>query len=102
MKNLSILQQLVARLKAKSPKLFQVITTISTIAAFVMGIPELLEQFSITLPEVVQPLASKAVAICSLIVAFISALTVDTPKATEAVLTDVNAGVKPANAVRGK
>ena len=95
MNNLSILQQLVARLKAKSPKLFQAITTISTIAAFVTGIPELLDTFGILLPDAIAPLANKAIAICSTVVAFISALTVDTPQATTTVLKQIDDGVKP-------
>lgn len=101
MQNLNILQQLIARLRAKSPKLFQVITTISAIAAFVTGIPELLDHFGVVLPEALAPLANKAVAICATIVTVISSLTVDTPKATKNVITNVASGVDPDVAKRG-
>lgn len=102
MENLNLLQELIARWKAMQPKLFKVITNISVILLFITGVPEMLNEFGITLPEWAAPIASKVVAIASLCVAIISKLTVATPKATEDVLDDVSAGVKPEAASLGK
>lgn len=98
MNNLNLLQQLIARWKAKSPKFFNAITTISTIALFITGVPELLQEFGVVLPEAVAPFASKVIAWAALAVTIIGKLTVDTPQATNNVLKQIDDGVKPEKA----
>lgn len=102
MNNLNLLQQLVARWKSKQPQIFKIITNISMVAAFITGVPELLDLFGIALPEWAAPFASKAVSIAAIVVAAVAKLTTDTPAATERVLEDINAGTKPEKAVIGK
>ena len=88
MNDLSFLQQLVARLKAKSPFFFKVITTLSGVTAFITGIPVLLTDFGVTqLPAIVTTFENKTIAIAAIVGGVISKLTVDTPD-TKQVLKD--------------
>ena len=96
MNNLTFLQELIARWKAKSPTFFKVISTITAIAAFITGIPELLTEFGIVLPDFLQAISNKTIAIATLVGFIISKLTVATPAATARVLEKVDEGVKPA------
>lgn len=98
MNNLTFLQELIARWKAKSPTFFKVVSTITFIAAFITGIPELLTELGVTLPEFLQVIANKAIAYAAIIGFIISRLTVDTPTATERVLTKIEAGTSPKEA----
>lgn len=102
MEQLNFLQELIARWKAKQPNLFKWVTTISAILTFITGVPELLMEFGIALPEWALPFSNKVIAVASLAVSIISKLTVATPVATEKVLEDINSGATPKNAVAGK
>lgn len=98
MDNLTFLQQLIARLKAKSPKFFKIITTLAAIVAFITGIPFLLQTFGVTLPAAIAPFASKLIAIAAIVGGIIAKLTVDTPVATNSVLKQIDSGVSSATA----
>lgn len=86
MNNLSVLQELIARWKAKSPKLFFYIQVVAAICFFVSGLPQLLIDLGITLPESLQVLASKIIGVASTVAFIISKLTVATPSETTKVL----------------
>jgi len=78
--------QILKRLVAKSPKIFQVIKWISILVVLVTGLPGFLESVGITLPPDLLVLENKAIAIAGIVGAVISQLTVDTPEATQKVL----------------
>jgi len=102
MDNLSWLQELVARWKAESPTFFKVISTISFICVFVTGIPMLLTQFGVNVPEVISPTLQQIILVAGLVGGVISKLTVATPNATERILEKVDSGVKPKAAKLGE
>ncbi len=67
--------ELIKRFLSKTPKFFKVVKAISVIVALITGIPALLEQANIVLPDSLNAIASKVVSIAALISAFISQLT---------------------------
>jgi hypothetical protein len=79
---MDFLVELFNRLRTKSPKFFQIIQIIALTATLVTGIPDFLSMFGITLPPEAAVLANKAVAIASMVVWFISKLTVDDSQLT--------------------
>lgn len=90
---LNLLQQLFARIKAKSPKLFRWIGNLALICAVITSMPEAIagitEPYGIILPEWFEMLSNVSVGISSLVIKIITMLTVDTPVATQNVLTDI-------------
>jgi hypothetical protein len=77
----SFLKDIILRLFGKSPKFFQIIKIVGSIAALLTGIPVLLENSGVILPEYLQVFASKIVSIASIVAVFIAQLTVvDTSK----------------------
>lgn len=84
---MELLKEIYLRLVSKSPKLFNVISTISTICLIITGLPELLYSLGIELPQSWELIKNKTVLISSTISLFIARLTVDTPEATKQVLT---------------
>lgn len=97
MENLTFLQELIARWKAKSPKFFKTITDIGVLLAFITGLPLLLDQLGIAqfLPDAVSGTLVKVVNVAAIVAAILGKLTVATPGATNRVLTKVNDGVRP-------
>lgn len=73
---LAFLIELVQRVSKKSPKFFQIISWISAFATAITGLPGFLEMFDITLPDPLNILSNKIVAISSLVAFLISNLTV--------------------------
>jgi hypothetical protein len=98
MDNLGLIQQLIARWKAKSPKGFAIITNIALVLTIIVGIPTTLVQLGIDLPEAFDLVINKAVAGASLALAIVLKFTVATPVATERVLTQIDNGVNPETA----
>lgn len=72
----AFLKELVQRLGQKMPAFFTVLAWISGIVTFITGLPEILTQLGITLPEAMQVIANKTIAIASSVGLFISLLTV--------------------------
>lgn len=99
---LSVLQQLVARWKAKSPKLFVYITNISLVLAFITGIPELLYELGLAQIVVLPEVVNKVILYSSIISSVIAKITVATPLATEKVLTQIAQGTESEIAVQNK
>lgn len=102
--SLSMLQGLIARWKAKSPKFFSVISTITGILTFVVGVPTLITDLGIAdlVPDHFNIVIAKVVGAASLAMFIISKLTVATPEATTKVLEEVSQGVDPKTASSGK
>jgi hypothetical protein len=73
---ITFLQELFMRLSAKSPKFFKVIQFVSLLAAAVTGLPGLLQEMNINLPDWAEVLQNKSVAWASATSLFISMLTV--------------------------
>lgn len=103
MQQLSFLQELIARWKAKQPKLFKAITNISALLVFLTGLPQVIEYLApgIELPEALTGFIAKVVFYASLVGGVISKLVVDTPKTTETVLKQIDSGSKPETAKIG-
>lgn len=85
---IKLLQEIIARWKATSPKFFKVITTISTILAIITGIPLFLAELGIAdiIPPNISVVLVKIVSVATTVAAIISKLTVATPEATKEVL----------------
>lgn len=77
MKSIDILRILYQRFVNKSPKVYKIVTNILMVAAFIVGLPELLHQFDIDLPGRFDSYLAKAVAISALIIAFATKLTLE-------------------------
>lgn len=91
MNDLTFLQQLIGRWKASSPAFFKVITTLSAITTFIVGIPMLLTDLGITLPSFLVSIESKTVLAATVAAGLISKLTVATPVSTnQAISKEVN------------
>lgn len=73
---ITFLQELFMRLSAKSPKFFKVIQFVSGLAAAVTGLPGLLQELSVDIPDWAEILQNKSVAWASATSLFISMLTV--------------------------
>lgn len=76
-KLLLFLQEIFIRLNIKSPKFFRVLKIISLCCCIITGVPEIIEYFNVVLPDSLQIIANKTVAIASLVMWFISSLTVE-------------------------
>jgi hypothetical protein len=77
MKSIDTLRILYQRFVNKSPKAYKVVTNILMVAAFIVGLPELLHQFDIDLPGRLDSYLAKAVSFSALVIAFATKLTVD-------------------------
>ena len=73
---ITFLQELFMRLSAKSPKFFKVIQFVSGLSAAVTGLPGLLQELNVNLPDWAEVLQNKSVAWASATSLFISMLTV--------------------------
>lgn len=71
------LVELIKRWGSKSPKFFKVINVISLVTTILTGLPGLLQQFNVTLPDWASVLQNKVVAIASLVAFIISKLPVE-------------------------
>lgn len=91
METLSFIQELIARWKAESPKFFKIITTVTFVIALITGIPAFLSEIGVAdlIPESINVVIVKIVAIASFVASIIAKLTVNTPEATEKVLQEI-------------
>lgn len=69
------LVQLVKRFLSSTPKFFKVVKVLAIVTALIAGVPALLQNSGIVLPEAIQAIASKVVSISALVAAFIAQLT---------------------------
>lgn len=95
---LAFLQEIVARLKAKSPAFFKVINWIAAITTVLTGLPGLLIQLGITLTPALTILENKTVAIASMAALLISKLTVANATTTSLPYTENQTTVKGVSA----
>lgn len=79
----AFLREFVQRLGTKNPAFFNVIAWIGAIAAFVTGLPALIESLGVNLPEWWVNLQNKAVAWAGVVTIIISNLAVQRPVVTE-------------------
>ena len=68
--------ELLIRLFGDTPWFFKVIKIIGIVVAIITGIPVLLSNAGVELPEAINAIASQVVAIASILAAFIAQLTV--------------------------
>jgi pilus assembly protein TadC len=73
---LAFLADLLVRMLKPNPKFFNVLASIGVILTVITGIPELLINSGVELPEPFEVLASKFVSIIGLVIFFISQLPV--------------------------
>lgn len=91
---ISFFQELFKRFATKSPKFFRIWQLVLGALTLITGVPELLEYFNVALPEGVQVLANKAVAMASS-GAFVMSLM--TTQSTTVGVTDTGEVVKKTN-----
>lgn len=72
---MNFLIELVKRFLADTPWFFKVIRTLSIVIAFVTGLPELIAESGIVLPEAIEVFANKVIAIGAVIAGIIAQLT---------------------------
>jgi len=72
----AFIKEFFQRLGSKSPKFFQVISWISGIAAILTGLPQIVEDLGLQLPDVVMAIQNKVVAYAALWGLIISKLAV--------------------------
>lgn len=72
----AFLKELFQRFGQKTPAFFKVIGWISSIVAVITGLPLILIDLGITLPDAVQAVANKTIAIAAIVGKVISMLTV--------------------------
>jgi L-asparagine transporter-like permease len=70
--------ELIVRLFGETPWFFKVIKVLSIITALITGVPLLLSNAGIELPEAINAIASQVVAIAAIVGAFVAQLTVTT------------------------
>lgn len=75
---MEFLLELIKRLFAKTPGFFKVVQILSVITALITGLPLLLANAGIVLPEPLNALTSQAVAIAALVATFVAQLTATT------------------------
>lgn len=75
----AFLKELIVRFKSKNPKIFNVFATVGLIAWVLSGLPGLIEDIGIKLPEALMVLQSKVVSISSAVVFIMSQLAVINP-----------------------
>lgn len=71
---MNFLADLINRMFSKTPHFFRVVRAIMLITMLITGIPEILTQLDIVLPEKIAFIASKTVAIAAMTAAFVSQL----------------------------
>jgi len=80
---ISFLAEFLRRLTKKSPKFFVIIKVIALIVSLISGVPALLEQAGVVLPEPFATLASKVVSISGVVAIVVAQLTVADPAAAQ-------------------
>lgn len=99
MNNLTFLQELIARWKAKSPKGFSIVASIAGILLVIAGLPTLLSTLNIILSANIDNILITAADISKGILAVLAVLipnlTVSTPTLTDKVLTKIQDGTPP-------
>jgi hypothetical protein len=93
MDNLTLIQKLIERFKAKSQKVYAIITKICLVLTIIVGIPTTLVQLGIDLPESFDLVINKAVSGAAFALAIVLKFTVATPAATSDVLEKIDNGV---------
>lgn len=88
-------RELLQRVGTKNPKFFNVLAWVGAIAAFITGLPALLESFGIVIPESLADLKNKIIMWCGIVITIISNLTTQRPIADagttkNTVITDKN------------
>lgn len=82
------LLEIVKRWGAKTPYFFRVLRWLTVIIAVVTGLPEVIAEAGIDLPDAIDVLANKVVAIAATIGAIISQLTATTEEKTKREIKD--------------
>jgi hypothetical protein len=72
----AFLKELIQRFFAKSPKFFKIIQVVSMVAFVVTGLPDLIAETGIVLPDYIVAIQNKVIAVASIVSFIISKLTV--------------------------
>jgi hypothetical protein len=72
----AFLKELIQRFFAKSPKFFKIIQVLSMLAFVVTGLPDLIAETGIVLPDYIVSIQNKVIAVASIVSFIISKLTV--------------------------
>lgn len=91
----NFLIELLKRFASRTPKFFKILQILAGAAAIITGLPLLLDQVGITLPEALKILENKAVAIAAVVAAFLAQL-VQEDKPSEPVPTEPPVSKVPA------
>lgn len=75
---LSFAAELLTRLFGKTPKFFKIVQILSIVVTLLSGLPAYLQESGVILPEYLNAIASKVVAVCGIVATVIAQLTVTT------------------------